>query len=84
MIGNLIEFLEKRQQGMKSAGIIILAVIVVWSITGVDTHHAHTWLEAHLPAFWSIFALFSAVVLIFVARWLGKSGIQTREDYYDR
>jgi len=84
MIGNLIEFLAKQRQGTKSAGIIILAVIVVWSITGVDTHHAHTWLEAHLPGFWSIFALISTVVLIFVARWFGKSGIQTREDYYDR
>ncbi len=83
MIVELIEFLLKRQRGLRTAGSIALAIIVVWSVTGVDTHHAHTWLEKYIPGFWAIFASISALVLIFVASWLGRSGIMTREEYYD-
>lgn len=58
------------------------AAIVIWSLT-VDTSHAHTWVEQNIPGFWSIFGLVSAVVLIFVARWYARSGIEREEDYYD-
>jgi len=40
-------------------------------------------MEAHIPGFWSIFGVLSCFVLIYFARWFGKSGIMTREDYYD-
>jgi hypothetical protein len=36
-----------------------------------------------IPGFWSLFGLGSCAVVIMVARLLGKSGIMTREDYYD-
>lgn len=83
MIVDLIDFLKKRLQTVKTLFYIGIAAMVVWTIVGVDTHHAHTWMEAHIPGFWSIFALLSCAVLIYFSRWFGKSGIMTKEDYYD-
>ena len=83
MIITLIDFLKARLQAVKIAFYIGTAIMLVWSVVAVDTHHAHTWMEAHLPAFWSIFTLLACVVLIYFSRWFGKSGISTREDYYD-
>jgi len=83
MIVNFIEFLKARLQTVKICSYIAIAVMLTWSMVGVDTHHAHTWMEAHIPGFWSIFCILSCVVLVYFARWFGKSGIMTREDYYD-
>ena len=83
MIITLIDFLKARLQAVKIGGYISIAIMLVWSVVAVDTHHAHTWMEAHIPGFWSIFTLLSCVVLIYFARWFGRSGIMTREDYYD-
>ncbi|TKB23620.1 hypothetical protein FCL47_21475 [Desulfopila sp. IMCC35006] len=83
MIITFIDFLKARLQAVKIGCYIGIAVMLVWSVVAVDTHHAHTWMEAHIPGFWSIFTLLSCVVLIYFARWFGKSGIMTREDYYD-
>ncbi len=82
MIVNLIDYLKEHAQTVKQTCYACMALIVIWSAIAVDTHHAHTWAEK-IPGFWSIFGLISCVVLIFVASWFGKSGIQTREDYYD-
>jgi 4-hydroxybenzoate polyprenyltransferase len=84
MIVELIEFLQKRQRGVRTAGYLALALIVVWSVTGVDHQHGHTWLEKYLPGFWSLFTILAVLVLVFVAGWLGRAGIVTREDYYDK
>ncbi|TKB08043.1 hypothetical protein [Desulforhopalus sp. IMCC35007] len=84
MIVDLIDFLKKHQQAVQVYCIIAIAIMLVWSFLGVDTHHAHTWMEVHIPGFWSLFTLISCVVLIYFSRWLGKSGIETREDYYDK
>ncbi len=83
MIVNLIDFLKERLQTVKIFCYIGIAVMLVWSFVGVDPHHAHTWMEAHIPGFWSFFGLISCGFLIYFARWFGKSGIMTREDYYD-
>jgi hypothetical protein len=83
MIADFIDYLKARPQAVKSISIIVIGVMLVWTIVGVDTHHAHTWLEAHIPGFWSLFTLLSCLVLIYFARWFGKSGIMTREDYYN-
>ena len=83
MIITLIDFLKARLQAVKIGGYIGIAIMLVWSVVAVDTHHAHTWMEAHIPGFWSFFTLLSCVVLIYFARWFGRSGIMTREDYYD-
>lgn len=84
MIVNLIDYLKARPQAVRNCCYGGIAVIVIWSIIQVDTSHAHSWAEKHIPGFWALFGLVSTVVLIFVAGWLGRSGIQTREDYYDR
>lgn len=60
----------------------LLAVIAV-SSTMIDTSHAHSWVEKHIPAYWSLFGFVAAVVIIAVAKWLGRSGLQVREDFYD-
>ncbi|MDX9894414.1 MAG: hypothetical protein RBS34_03145 [Desulfofustis sp.] len=78
----LIDFLLAKQRALRAAVYGLAAAVVVWSLT-VDTSHAHTWAERYLPGFWSLFGLLSAVVLIFVARWLAGAGIAKEEDYYD-
>jgi hypothetical protein len=82
MIVNLINYLKERQRTVKLLGGIATAIMVIWTMVGVDTHHAHTWMEAHIPGFWSFFAILSCLVLIYFSRWFGKSGIMTKEDYY--
>ena len=83
MIVDLIDFLKKNQKAVQVYSIIGVAIMLVWSYLGADNHHAHTWMEAHIPGFWSLFTIASCVVLIYFSRWIGRSGIETREDYYD-
>ena len=83
MIVNFIDFLKERLRTVKACSYIAIGLILVWSVTGVDTHHAHTWMEVYIPWFWSIFGVLSCLVLVYFARWFGRSGIMTREDYYD-
>ncbi|MEE4240118.1 MAG: hypothetical protein V2I36_01535 [Desulfopila sp.] len=82
MIVQFIDYLRNRLKGLSYFFFGGIAAVVIWSLT-VDLHHAHTWAEKFIPAFWGGFGLVSAIVLIFFSRWLGKSGIKTREDYYD-
>lgn len=82
MIVQLIDFLRKHLQATTYFFFGGLAGIVIWSLT-VDLHHAHTWAEKHIPAFWGFFGIIATIVIIFFARWFGGSGIKTREDYYD-
>ncbi|MBU1564466.1 MAG: hypothetical protein KJ630_02420 [Proteobacteria bacterium] len=83
MIIQLIDYLKERLQMLKVLSAIAIAVMLVWTIVGVDTSHAHTWMEINVPGFWAIFSLLACLVLIFFAKWFGNSGIMTREDYYD-
>lgn len=83
MIIELIDYLKERQRAVRIACGIAVAVMLIWTMVGVDNSHAHTWMEKHIPGFWALFTLGACLVLIFLARWLGKSGIMTREDYYD-
>ncbi len=82
MIVDLIDYLRDRLQYVAYSCYVAMAFIVIWSMT-VDTSHAHTWAEKMIPGFWSLFGLGSCAIVIMVARWYGKSGIQAREDYYD-
>ena len=83
MIVDLIEFLKARPLTVKYCCYGLLVAIILWSMIAVDTHHAHSWLEK-IPGFWSAFGFIAAGIVVFVARWLAKSGIETREDYYDK
>lgn len=82
MIVNLIDYLRDRLQAVTYFCYAAMAFIVFWSMS-VDTSHAHTWAEKMIPGFWSLFGLISCAIVIMVARWFGRSGIQVREDYYD-
>lgn len=78
----IIDFiLEKRKIAAVSLVVLIFGIFL-WSLL-VDTSHAHTWAEKHIPGFWSLFGIGSCIVLIFVARWFSSAGISKGEDYYD-
>jgi predicted tellurium resistance membrane protein TerC len=79
----LIEYLQARLKIVVVVCYVLLALIAVASLL-VDTHHAHSWVEQHVPAFWSLFGFTAAAVIIGVARWLGRSGIQAPTDFYTR
>lgn len=79
----LIDFIKKHSKNVKIGALILSGIILLWSVVGVDTHHAHTWAEKHIPCFWSLFTLLAAIVVIGLANFVGKI-IQTREDYYDK
>ena len=68
--------------------VVVLCFVLLGLVAGssllIDTHHAHTWAEQHVPFFWSFFGFGAAAVIIGVARWFGRSGIQAPTDFYAR
>lgn len=82
MIVQFIDYLRNRLKAVTNFFLGGIAAIAIWSLT-VDLHHAHTWAEKHIPFFWGLFGLTSAIVIIFFALWVGKAGVEAREDYYD-
>ncbi|PID42260.1 MAG: hypothetical protein CR981_02570 [Proteobacteria bacterium] len=78
----MIEYLKKRPQLITTCVMLTGLAILLWSLS-VDTAHGHSWLERHIPGFWSLFGIISCIVLIFVARWFSSTGIEREEDYYD-
>lgn len=72
----LIDLIKKNPTFMKISLLVTGAILVIWSLAAVDTSHAHTWMEKHIPAFWSFFGFTASVVIIFFSKWFGKSGIQ--------
>ena len=81
MILEFIEFIRARSGTMLKICFGVLASLVVIDAF-VDKHHAHTTAEL-IPGFWSVFGFLSCCVLILVAKWFGRQGIEKREDYYD-
>ncbi len=77
-----IDYLREWPRTVRLLLFVFVVSVVVWSLT-VDTAHGHSWAEQHIPLFWGLFGLVSAIVLIFVARWLAGAGIARKEDYYD-
>ena len=78
-----IEYLKENNHVVRYVLYSLIVAIVIWSLS-VDTSHAHTWVEKHIPGFWSIFGFVSTIVLIFIARWYGGAGISREENYYDK
>lgn len=76
-----IEYLRGHLQTVVVVCYVVLAVIAGSSLL-IDTHHAHTWAEQHVPFFWSLFGFAAATTIIGAARWLGQSGIQAHPDVY--
>jgi len=84
MIVKLIDFLRDRLRQVIRFSYCVLALLMAVDIFFVDKHHAHTWAEKHIPAFWSLFGFLACVIIIIVSKWYGHLGIMTREDYYDK
>ncbi len=80
---SLIEYLRARLRVVIAVCWVLLAVIAGASNV-IDTHHAHTWVEQHIPCFWSLFGFAAAAIIIGFTRWFGRSGIQARPDFYTR
>ncbi|MDH4319316.1 MAG: hypothetical protein OEV64_13060 [Desulfobulbaceae bacterium] len=80
---HLIEYLRDHLKIVIGCCYGVLGLIIFLAFY-VDNHHAHTVAEQKIPFFWSLFGFIAAGVIIRVAGWYGKSGIQTSEDYYDR
>lgn len=78
----LIDYLRARPQALKLGCYIVLGLVLCYSLY-VDKSHAHTWVEKHVPFFWSLFGFCAAGAIIGIAHWYGRSGIMTRTDYYD-
>lgn len=79
----LIASLQARIKTVVTVCYVLLAVIAAGSLL-VDTSHAHSWAEQHVPFFWSLFGFGAAAIIIGAARWFGRSGIQAEADVYDR
>ena len=45
-------------------------------------HHATPLWGSGLVGYWPAFAVFWFLVFVFGSKWIGKSGVQQREDYY--
>ena len=78
---NLLASLQANEKTVRAVCWALLAVFAGATFF-VDNHHAHTWAERHVPCFWSVFGFGAAAVIIGVARWLGRSGIQTGPEVY--
>jgi hypothetical protein len=62
-------------------GIVTLISVVVELALPADPAHAHWW--DGIPAFYAGFGLAGCILLVLVAKALGKWFLQRREDYYD-
>ena len=78
----LIDYLRERIKAVILACYILLALIVAFAAM-VDRSHAHTSVEQNISFFWSLFGFVAAAVIIGIAYWYGRSGIQVRTNYYD-
>ncbi len=78
----IIDFILEKRKIAAVFLVVLICAIFLWSLS-VDTSHAHTWAEKHIPGFWSLFGIASCIILIFVARWFSNAGISRGEDYYD-
>ncbi len=78
----LIDYLQQRMKIVIAVCYGLLALVATFAAM-VDKSHAHTWVEQNIPLYWSLFGFAAASVIIAVAYWYGRSGIQARTNYYD-
>ncbi len=80
MILDFIEFLRARSATMIKLFYCLLSALVIIDV--FVEKHPHISLEK-IPGFWAVFGFLACSVLIIVARWFGRTGIETEENYYD-
>jgi hypothetical protein len=83
MIAEFFEKINRNGLIVRLFCYIFAAGVLVYTLFFVHHAHPHTWLEANVPAFWTIFTLIACVVLVGIARLYGAAGIKRKEDYYD-
>lgn len=79
----IIDFIASNIERIKFLTTLLAASMLIWAAAEMDKHHAHTWVEKHIPDFWFLFASLSALILIIIAGFIAKN-IQADEDYYDK
>ncbi len=62
------------------AAAIVAAAADVLLILG--DHHATPLWGSGLVGYWPAFAVLWFLVFVFASKWIGKAGVQQREDYY--
>lgn len=82
-MNKIIEYLHERLRIVIGTCYGLLALFLAYSMY-VDKSHAHTWVEQHIPFFWSMFGFAAAAAIIGIAYWFGHSGIMARKDYYEK
>ncbi|WP_028582514.1 hypothetical protein [Desulfogranum japonicum] len=80
---NIIEFLQAHLKVVIWCCLGTLLGIALFSVS-IDTSHAHSWVEQHIPAYWSLFGFIAAAIIIFVSHLAAKAGLQVSEDFYER
>lgn len=73
---------QKSPQTAKTLFLCALALIALWSLL-VDRHHAHSWVEQHIPFFWSFFAFLAGSAILLMSKWLTMAGLKENEGTYD-
>lgn len=72
---------------MKKWWVIALGLITTASLIGEFAgghgHHAHYWWSA-IPGFFIYFGFFGCILLIFLAKGLGRMFLSKDENYYDK
>ena len=60
---HLIAFLQANEKSVRAVCWALLAVFAGATLF-VDNHHAHTWVERHVPFFWSFFGFGAAALTL--------------------
>ena len=84
MMANFFNMLYKEARLVRTCCFIFAAGVLLWTLFFAAPEHPHTWLEAHVPAFWSIFTIVACLVLVIFSKIYGACGIKREEDYYDK
>lgn len=81
-LASLLRYLKGKTRTLIRLSYLVLGLLFVYDALFLDKTHAHIRI-VHIPGFWSIFGFVACVLIILVSKSYGKTGITTREDYYD-
>ena len=89
MLVNFIDYLRDRLKTVIRLCYVVLGLLVVYDVSFVDKHSAHTMVEK-IPGWWAFFGFVACVLIIILSKWYGhvkwfggKFRIMSPEDYYD-
>ncbi len=73
--------------GRKNTAWLILTLFaLITAVAGffIPTNEGeHEFWWSHVPVFFALLGLAGCVVMIYVAKWLGRYWLQRKDDYYD-